>query len=75
MKADKLFHRAKVVDPDIDLMYDEKDGSICKFVITSYNLWANLDTSTWWNQAHKWVPLNICWLHNDKSMAEMGLFR
>jgi hypothetical protein len=36
--AEKLFHRAKFVDRTKDLMYDEKKGSICKFVTTSCNL-------------------------------------
>jgi hypothetical protein len=36
--ADKLFQRAKFVDHSTDLMYDEKDGSICRFATTSCNL-------------------------------------
>ena len=32
--ADNLFPRAKFVDRDTDLMYDERDGSVCKFVTT-----------------------------------------
>jgi hypothetical protein len=32
--ADKLFQKAKLVDRDFDLEYDETEGSICKFVTT-----------------------------------------
>ncbi len=36
--ADKLFQKAKFVDLDFDLGYDETDGTICKFVTTNCNL-------------------------------------
>jgi hypothetical protein len=36
--ADKLFQKAKYVDRDFDLGYDETEGSICKFVTTYCNL-------------------------------------
>jgi hypothetical protein len=45
--VDKLFQKAKFVDCDFDLGYDEKDGTICKFATTSCNLQANIDISTW----------------------------
>ena len=67
--ADKLFQRAKFVDRDNDLMYDERDGSICKYVTTSCNLQANIDVSEWWKQARKWIPTYISRLRNDKSTA------
>jgi hypothetical protein len=57
--ADKLFHRAKFVDQNSDLVYDEKDGSICKFVTTFCYLQANIEINTWWKQACKWIPTNI----------------
>ncbi len=67
--ADKLFQKAKVVDPDFDLGYNETDGSICKFVTTYCNLQANIDICTWWKEASKWIPTNISCLCNDKSTA------
>jgi hypothetical protein len=51
---------------------NEKDGSICKFVTTSYNLQAGIDISTWWKQARKWVPTNISPLCNDKRTTMKG---
>ena len=67
--ADKLFQRAKFVDRDNDLMYDERDGSICKYGTTSCNLQANIDVSKRWKQARKWIPTYISCLRNDKSTA------
>jgi hypothetical protein len=32
--ADKLFQKAKFVDRDFDLGFDETEGSICKFITT-----------------------------------------
>jgi hypothetical protein len=40
--ADKLFQKAKFVNRDFDLGYDETDGTICKFVTTNCNLQANI---------------------------------
>jgi hypothetical protein len=37
--ADKLFQKAKFVERDFDLGYDETEGSICKFVTTCCNLY------------------------------------
>jgi hypothetical protein len=67
--TDKLFQRTKFVDPNTDFMYDEKDGSICKFVTNSCNLQANIEISIWWKQACKWIPTYIRHLRNDKSTA------
>ncbi len=67
--ADKLFQRAKFVDRSTDLMYDESEGTICNFVATSCNLQPNIDISTWWKQARKWIPTYISRLRNDKSTA------
>jgi hypothetical protein len=73
--ADKLFQRAKFVDRNTNLMYDEKDGStICKFVTTSCHLQADIDISTWCKQACKWIPINISWLCNDKTTAMKWAF-
>ena len=72
--SDKLFQRAKFVDRDNDLMYDEKDGSVCKFVTTSCNLQANIDISVWWKEARKWIPNNISRLRNDKNTAMKWAF-
>jgi hypothetical protein len=57
--ADKLFQKAKFVDRDFDLGYDETDGTICKFVTTNCNLQANIDVCTWWKEARKWIPTYI----------------
>jgi hypothetical protein len=72
--ADKLFQRAKFVDRNTDLMYDESDGMICKFLTTSCNLQANTDICTWWKQAQKWIPTYISCLRNDKSPAMKWAF-
>ena len=72
--ADKLFQRAKFVDRNTDLMYDESEGTICKFLTTSCNLQANTNISTWWKQAHKWSPTYISRLRNDKSTAMKWAF-
>jgi hypothetical protein len=56
---EKWFRRAKFVDPNSGLMYDEKDGSICKFATIFCYLQADIDISTWWKQARKGIPTNI----------------
>jgi hypothetical protein len=50
-------------------MYDEEDGSIWKFATTPCNLQATNNISTWWKPARKWIPTNLSWLHNNKSMG------
>ena len=72
--ADKLFQRAKFVDRHNDLMYDEKEGSICKFVTSNCNLKPDINKSEWWKQASKWIPANISRLRNDKSTAMKWAF-
>jgi hypothetical protein len=72
--ADKLFQKAKFVDCDFDLGYDETKGSICKFVTTYCNLQANSDVYTWWKEAHKWIPTYMSHLRNDKSTAMKWAF-
>ena len=72
--ADNLFQRAKFVDRDTDLMYDERDGSVCKFVTTLCNLQADINRSDWWKQARKWIPVNISRLRNDKNTAMKWAF-
>jgi hypothetical protein len=76
--ADKLFQKAKFVDLDFDLGYDETDGTICKFVMsTNCNLQANIDVCTWWKEARKWIPTYISRLQNDKSAmkwAFLGIY-
>ncbi len=72
--AQKLFPRAKFVDRDTDLMYDDKEGSICHFVTNACNLQADVDVCTWWKQARKWIPTNISRLRNDKSTAMKWAF-
>jgi hypothetical protein len=64
--TDKLLQKAKFVDRDYDLGYDETEGSICKFVTTYCNLQANIDICTsWWKEAFKWIPTYIsCLLRN-----------
>jgi hypothetical protein len=51
--ADKLFQKAKFVNRDFDLGYDETDGTICTFVTTNCNLLANIDVFTWWKEVRK----------------------
>jgi hypothetical protein len=53
--ADKLFQKAKFVDCDFDLGFDETEGSICKFVTTYCNLQASVDVCTWWKEACKYL--------------------
>ena len=72
--ADKLFQRAKFVDRHNELMYDEREGSICKFVTDNCNLQADINRSKWWKQARKWIPANISRLRNDKSTAMKWAF-
>jgi hypothetical protein len=72
--ADKLFQKAKFVDRDFDLGYNETKGSICKFVTTYCNLQANIDVCTWWKEARKWIPTYISRLRNDKSTAMKWAF-
>jgi hypothetical protein len=72
--ADKLFQKAKFVDGDFDLGYDETEGSICKFVTTYCNLQASIDVCTWWKEARKWIPTYISRLRNDKGTAMKWAF-
>ncbi len=72
--ADKLFQKAKFVDRDFDLGYDEREGSICKFVTTYCNLQASIDVCTWWKEARKWIPTYISRIRNDKSTAMKWAF-
>jgi hypothetical protein len=72
--ADKLFQKAKFVDHDFDLGYDETEGSICKFVTTFCNLQASIDVCTWWKEACKWIPTYISCLHIDKSKTMKWAF-
>ena len=72
--AGKLFQRAKFVDRHNDLMYDEGEGSICKFVTNNCNLQADINKSDWWKQAREWIPTNISRLRNDKSTAMKWAF-
>jgi hypothetical protein len=72
--ADKLFQRAKFVDRHNDLMYDEGEGTICKFVTSNCNLQPDINRSEWWKQARKWIPANISRLRNDKSTAMKWAF-
>jgi hypothetical protein len=65
--ADKLFQKAKFVNRDFDLGYDEVDGTICKFVNTNCNLQANIDVCTWWKEARKWIPTYMSCLQNNKA--------
>jgi hypothetical protein len=44
----KLFQIAKCVNSNADLIYNAKDGSICKFGTNSCNLQANFGISTWY---------------------------
>jgi hypothetical protein len=72
--ADKSFQKAKFVDRNFDLGYDETEGSICKFVTTYCSLYANIDVCTWWKEASKWIPTYISRLRNDKSTAMKWAF-
>jgi hypothetical protein len=72
--ADKLFQKAKFVDRNFELGYDETEGSICKFATTYCNLQANIDVCTWWKEARKLIPSYISRLHNDKSTAMKWAF-
>jgi hypothetical protein len=64
--ADKLFQKAKFVDRDFDLGFDETEGSICKFVTTYCNLQASIDECTWWTYISR--------IRNDKSTAMKWAF-
>jgi hypothetical protein len=72
--ADKLFQKAKFVDRDFDLGFDEIEGSICKFVTTYCNLHASIDVWPWWKEARKWIPTYISCICNDKSTAMKWAF-
>ena len=72
--AGKLFQRAKFADGNNDFMYDEGEGSICKFMANNCDLQADINKSDWWKQAGKWIPTNISHLRNDKSTAMKWAF-
>jgi hypothetical protein len=72
--ADNLLQKAKLVDCDFNLGYNETDGTICEFVTTYCSLQANIDVCTWWKEACKWIPTYMSCLRNDKSMAMKWAF-